>query len=172
MSKLGYKEITPDNILERDPILDGFVKKSKTGQTISLDLDDYLSPILAISLKGNIPKEICALFEVARGAMAYGYFFYPIFSLAIEQLLRVTEAAISHKCQVLGAPPKIKSFAQKIDWLVKQKIIPENEKNLWHCIRELRNMASHPTRQMILTPAVCVGTLKNVASQINFLFCN
>jgi hypothetical protein len=103
MSKFGFKKITPSNWLDPDKVLRGFVKMSSTGAQ-PLTADDYLRHILSPELIESVPKDVRALFEVARGAMIYGYFFYPLFTLAAEQLFRVSEAAVSHKCKALGAP--------------------------------------------------------------------
>ena len=74
-----------------------------------------------------VPAEIHDLFAVARGAMLYGYFFYPLYTLAAEQLYRVVEAAVSYKYELAGGPKKMSrpktgkttkpTFEDKIDWL-------------------------------------------------------
>ena len=170
MAKFGFKEITPANLLERDPVLIGFVKLSSNGQSRTLTMDDYLSYIFTPCLLEVVPRDVQALFEVARGAMVYGYFFYPLFTLAMEQLFRVAEAAVTHKCTAMGAPKSIKDFYKKIGWLIDKAIIPKADKGLWDAIRELRNMASHPERQMVGLPNMAIGILERVASQINSLF--
>lgn len=164
LTKFGFKEITPDNWLEPDNTLKPFVKLSPTGE-------DYLSYILRPNLHESVPSGVQALFEVARSAMAYGYFFYPLYTLAMEQLFRVAEAAVTHKCSDLKAPKSKRKFKEKIDWLVKESIIPQSESGLWHAVRNLRNMASHPENQSIY-PHVAIGILERVASQINSLFNN
>jgi hypothetical protein len=170
MAKFGFKEITPANLLERDPVLIGFVKLSSNGLSRILTIDDYLSYIFTPCLLEVVPRDVQALFEVARGAMAYGYFFYPLFTLAMEQLFRVAEAAVAHKYTALGAPKSTRNFKGRIDRLVDEGIIPRAEVGLWDAIRELRNMASHPERQMVGLPNMAIGILERVASQINSLF--
>lgn len=44
----------------------------------------------------HVPKDIQVLFEVAKEAMVYGYYLYPLYNLATEQLYRVTEEAVTH----------------------------------------------------------------------------
>lgn len=171
MTKYGFKEITPSNWLKPDDELRGFVKLSPNGK-ITLSGQDYLSYILKPNLHKSVPSDVQALFEVARGAMAYGYFFYPLFTLAMEQLFRVAEAAVAHKCSALKAQKSIKKFEKRIDWLVNESIIPQTESALWHTVRHLRNMASHPEKQSILTPVYTLGILERIASQINSLFNN
>ena len=128
--------------------------------------------ILRISLTDEVPQEIQAQFEVARGALVYGYFFYPLYTLAGEQLFRVVEAAVTFKCNALEAPSSIKNFKQKIDYLIKEKVIPEREKEVWHAVRKLRNSASHALHQNIFTPGMAIVNLNKIADKINALFRN
>jgi hypothetical protein len=171
MTKFGFKEITPNNWLEPDGVLRGFVKLSPNGK-FTLVGEDYLNYILRPNLHESVPSDVQALFEVARGAMAYGYFFYPLFTLAMEQLFRVAEAAVAHKFSALKIPKSTKKFEEKIDWLVNESIIPQSESALWHVVRHLRNMASHPEKPSILPPNVTIDILDRVASDINSLFNN
>ena len=170
MTKFGFKEITPANLLERDPVLDGFVKLSPNGQSMTLTQDDYLRYIFTPCLLEVVPDDVQALFEVARGAMAYGYFFYPLFTLAMEQLFRVAEAAVAYKCLDMGIPKSKSRFKEKIVWLIDKGIIPKTDRGSWDSIRELRNMTSHPERQMILPPAMPIELLERTALLINSLF--
>ena len=126
MTKFGFKELSPNNWLEPDGILKGFVKISSNGQIQSLTSDDYLRHILNPKLLEEVSTDVQALFEVARGAMVYGYFFYPLYRLAAEQLSRVADAAVTHKCKILGAPSSIKTFEKRITWLVNKGVIPSS----------------------------------------------
>ncbi|TEU15931.1 MAG: DUF4145 domain-containing protein [Anaerolineales bacterium] len=170
MSKFGFKEITPSNWLERDDVLRGFVRMSSDGQSQPITGDEYLRDILRPKLLESVPTDVQALFEVARGAMAYSYFFYPLYTLAAEQLFRVAEAALAHKCNALAAPKSRDSFKKRISWLVEEGVIPGSEFVRWDAVRELRNIASHPERQSIFTPGNAIGFLEGIAVQINSLF--
>jgi hypothetical protein len=170
VTKFGFKEITPSNWLEPDGVLRGFVRMSSEGHFQPITSDDYLRDILSPKLLESVPADVQALFEVARGAMAYGYFFYPLYTLAAEQLFRVAEAAIAHKCKALGVPKSRKTFEKRTCWLVDKGVIPSSELVRWDATRELRNAASHPESQSILTPGNAIGILEMVAGQINSLF--
>jgi hypothetical protein len=171
VAKFGFKEITPSNWLERDDVLKGFVRISPEGQQVRpITSDDYLRDILKPELLESVPTDVQALFEVARGAMAYGYFFYPLYTLAAEQLFRVAETAIAHKSKTLGVPKSNDTFEKRIGWLVDREVIPSSERVQWDAIRTLRNIASHPEYQSIHTPGNAIGTLGNIARQINSLF--
>ena len=76
--------------------------------------DKWLSEFLKSQLEENVPEEIMRLFEVARGAAIYGYFFYPQYALAIGQLFRVAESAL-----ILSAMNKEKI---RIEFLLKIKL--------------------------------------------------
>lgn len=170
MAKFGFKEISPSNWLERDDALKEFVQITPEGQVQPITSDDYLRYILKPKLLESVPTDVRALFEVARGAMAYGYFFYPLYTLAAEQLFRVAETAVTHKCKTSGAPKSRNTFEKRIGWLVDKGVIPSSERVRWDATRELRNMASHPKCQTILTPGNTMGLLENIATQINSLF--
>jgi len=170
MTKFGFKEINQNNWLEPDGVLKAFVKKSPYGKSEPITGNDLLNHILKPKLLESVPENVQALFEVARGALAYGYLFYPLYTLAAEQLFRVTEAALSYKCKALGAPESIENFAPMVSCLVNERIIPSSEFTRWDAIRKLRNFACHPESQSILTPGNAIKLLEGVAGQINFLF--
>jgi hypothetical protein len=170
MAKLGFKEINQQSWLEPDDIIKAFVKLSSSGEPESMSGEDWLQHILKPKLLESVPQDVQAVFEVARGALVYGYFFYPLYTLAAEQLFRVAEAAISHKCKALGAPKSKDKFGEKIKWLSDKGIIPQADIQAWNAIRKLRNYASHPERQSIITPGMAIGSLEHVTEKINSLF--
>ncbi len=170
MTKFGFKEITRSNWLEPDDASKAFVRLTPGGQPEPMTGSDWMRHILTPKLLATVPTDVQALFEVTRGALVYGYFFYPLYTLASEQLFRVTEAAVAHKCKVLGAPKSTENFAKRISWLTKKGLIPNSDLAQWDAIRELRNSASHPERQSILTPGNAIGLLERVAEKINSLF--
>src|SRR5438105_2916552 len=109
MSKYGFKEINKDNWLQPDPVLAGIVRLSPANGWLptAKTADDWLDEVLHPQLEGNVPDEVASLFEVARGALTYGYLFYPLFTLGAEQVSRVVEAAITRKYKDVGGPAKI-----------------------------------------------------------------
>jgi len=159
MTHFGFKEITLRNWQEPDHV-----------SASLLTNDDWLRNMLKPKLIELVPPDVQSLYEVARGAMIYGYYFYPLYTLAAEQLFRVTEAAVTHKSKALGLSNERKPFKYKINWLVDKEIIPQADLVRWNAIRELRNSASHPKRQSIITPGNALGLLENVAERINLLF--
>lgn len=100
----------------------------------------------------------------------YGYCFYPVWTLGIEQLYRVVEAAISRKCRDLGAPKSKKDLIDKVDWLGHKGVISNTEKEKLHNLRRLRNLASHPESQTMLPPGLVISLLRDGAQLIRSLF--
>src|SRR4051794_1449941 len=108
---LGIKTITGENWLKPDPTSTIFAQISASDESVSsISGDDWVKLFLGPSLAVSVPNEVRKLFEVARGALVYGYFFYPLYTLGGEQLLRVVECAASVKCDSLGAPTKVNRF--------------------------------------------------------------
>jgi len=171
MGKLGFKKISLQNWLQPDETLKYFKQIRSNGQLDTLTAEDYLRAALTPELLASVPEKIQALFEVARGAIAYGYFFYPLYALAGEQLFRVAEAALKQLCKNLKIPRgRDKTFEKRINWLAEEGIISNEEATRWHNIRQLRNAATHPEEQMISTPMDAVTALANVAEEINSLY--
>ena len=104
MSDLRIKQLSVRNWLEPDAAVKFFVGASADGCTHELVGADWLEEVLDPKVEQQVPQEIRELFEVARGAMAYAYFFYPLYTLALEQLLRVADAAVLHRCRSTTHP--------------------------------------------------------------------
>lgn len=132
--------------------------------------DDWARAFLAVELKDHVPERIRDLFAVARGALLYGWFFYPLFFLGEQQLYRVVEAAAKARYLELDGPRHRPSFEHAIDWLIEREVIPSGDHERWDAVRELRNAASHPERQEIMPPGAVLGGLKATAHNINRLF--
>lgn len=162
---LGFKILTSDNWIEPD--------EASTSLT-RLSGEQLLNDIMKLKLIETAPKEICALFEVVRGAMVYGYFFYPLYTLACEQLFQVADAATIYKCKALKAPRAVIKceFENRLNYLISKEVIPKHKENTWYAIRKLRNKASHPERQSVLPPGPVIGILERIVDEINSLFSN
>jgi hypothetical protein len=102
--------------------------------------------------------------------MSYGYFFYPLFTLAADQLFRVAERAVAMKYETTGAPRGRKTFDKRIAYLYERDILSEKDRDRWDGIRELRNRSSHPAQQDILPPAMTIRLIATIAEQINSLY--
>ncbi len=174
---ITFKRITVANWLERD-MPAGFSRLTPESW-VEYNMQPQLGP--------NVPPDILSLFEVARGAMIYGWFFYPLITLAAEQCSRVIEAGVKACCGKHGIPtqrlgkdghplrtrygrPSETSHSENIKELVKSQVIPACEAELWDVAREFRNLCSHPERQMIFAPGMALGMLKVTSDCLNELF--
>jgi hypothetical protein len=161
---LGFKIITPANWSLPDEVSLRFAPRG-----VAPGIHPHLSIILSPQLRDDVPLEVRRLFEVARGAMVYAYHFYPLYTLAMEQLFRVGEAAVLAKQRGLGLSSKRQTFSKAIEALTQKGIIDELTSRRMHALRTLRNCASHPDRQSIFPPGSAIGTMERLAEDINAL---
>jgi len=163
----GFKELTVENWRRADRISSLFFRPAI--ETPENDGGDrWAELLLEPRLSDRVPSEVRDLFEVARGAMLYGYFFYPLYTLGSEQLFRVFEAALKHKCAEVNAPPELHGFGAMQKWLEARRHLAEPWR--WVAIRGLRNETSHPERQFLVTPHQALRDLETSVSMIDSLF--
>ena len=171
MHDLNMKILTIQNWLKPDELMDNFIYRTVIDNNTRKVTDDmWASYILEPQLSDQVPKEVRELYEVSRGGLLYGYFFYPLYSLAGEQLFRVAESASKYKCKELNAPKSVSTFEKYIDFLIDKNAINKNEKNRWDAIRLLRNKTSHPVNIQILTPSMVIENLRHITDMVNILF--
>lgn len=170
--ELGFKDLSFENFLQADEMTQAFVSPAAHGANHAVWQGQWAKEILAVGLSERVPIEVQRLFAVARGAMLYGCFFYPLFTLSSEQLFRAAEASVAHKCRALGAPPIVVSFFDQIKWLREIGILSAEDEGMWHSARKLRNNASHPTDQTIFMPGQAIVVLETVAADIDRLYAN
>ena len=165
------KIISRENWLEADPVSFLISNQLDSSGFHQMEGEDWVSIIYESELSANVPPETKRLFEVARGAMAYGYFFYPLFTLGCEQVYRVAESAASEKCKQLGASKKkVGVFKDKIEFLGSKGVLSTSSLQTWNAVRNLRNESSHPKQQTILTVGMAIPMMKLIVEEINSLF--
>jgi hypothetical protein len=167
--KIGFKRLTRENWLKPDEITE-ILATFDNWQPVPFPDDGWISFILQPQLTDAVPLQIRRLFEIARSAMVYGYFFYPLYTLAGEQLFRVAETALIYKCKEIGAPKRIKNFHQKITYLIDKKVISEQDEEFWTTTRKNRNYASHPDGVIIVNPPLAIFWIELITEKINLLF--
>lgn len=96
--RLPFRQLTPSNWAEPDPIHRLLTIIRPDGSQSPVSGAYLVEGFLSFQLNEAVPRPIRAMFEVARGTMCYGYFFYPLYTLGAEQLYRVAEAGIRHRC--------------------------------------------------------------------------
>ncbi len=167
----GFKRLTVANWQAPDPVLDAFVRLTPDGTIQHVTGAERAHEFLAPELTQQVPLEVRRLFEVARGALLYGHFFYPLYTLGVEQLFRVADAALIHKCRQMGTSKRQRrDFQARIEYLRREGVIHPTDHRIWDVTRDLRNAVSHPDDQMILPPGQAVDLLHRLAEQINAVF--
>jgi hypothetical protein len=166
---VSHKQLSLENWTEPDPTSTRFVQPE--GGFVAMDGQEWARYFLSEELRDHVPERVRELFEVARGALLYGWFFYPLFQLGQEQLYRVLEAG-AHACyhDVMEGPKQRARFAEMIDWLTAKGVIVARERFFWDAARHLRNIASHPERRAVMPPGQTLATLRGTAHHINLLF--
>jgi hypothetical protein len=171
MNDETIERFMPKRWLEPDERMKVFWKtRPDSGTVVPASADDWLSGMSAL-ISPPVPPPIINLFEQARACAAYGYFFYPLYSLAVEQVVRVADAAMTVKCKMMSAPKSQTSrFIERVDWLARHGGMADFDAQRWHHLRAWRNELTHQTRPTILTPAMVASLLDTVARDIQALF--
>ncbi len=162
----GFKCLSVDNWLRVDSAWAGVVMSSSRPDAS----EAWVHDIVQSELSTGVPLNVRRLFEGARGALVYSLMFYPLLTLASEQMFRVLEAAVASKCRQIGSPGKVLTFAAKIDFLAERGLISPEALHRWTAIRQLRNEASHPAEQSILPPAEALHIVGIAIELINQLY--
>ena len=165
----GFKTLTADNWRDLDEVT----------QYFSRDPDTWIVAFLQPQLGSQVPQDISALFEVARGAMIYGWHFYPLLTLGMEQCYRINEAGLRVRCKQLEIATAVvskngnerpRSFLDLQRELMARGVIPAGDVVFWDAARDLRNWASHPEQQPILPPGEALAILRRTAEMLDVLF--
>src|SRR5712691_10705007 len=90
----GQKNITTENLSEPDPRIQYFAKS----------VEYWVKRCQFTTLTSQVPVEVADLLEVARGAIIYGWFYYPLLTLGVEQCFRCLETAARTRAKQLGIP--------------------------------------------------------------------
>lgn len=156
---LQFSRITPENWLLPD---------RKNYVPFGITQEAWVQLFLAAKLKPTVPKDVIKVFEIARGAMIYSWFFYPLATLGLEQCTRVGEFAIRERCRLLPGAPG--NFAANIAKLVTAGVITPEDETRWQAMRDLRNDRSHLNGFMLTDPGEASWCMNSIAELINSLF--
>ena len=173
---LPTKSLTLENWLLPDSEGLTSIKIIDEGETRALDADGWLKLCQSAELHLKVPRNVRQYFEAARGALVYGYFFYPLYTLAIEQLFRAAECAVVQKCKetngrVVDIKGKPIDYYQALAWLRKINFISKDDFHQWDTIRKFRpHPATHKEQPPAIPPGIVANHLKFVADRINGLF--
>jgi hypothetical protein len=157
----GVKIITIENWNEPDDR--ALPLEAKSGQGL-------IELILEPKLDNSVPEDIIEMFEVARSAIVYGYYYYPLYTLGAEQIYRVGESAVRHKLDSIKIKNNTQKFANCIDLLKDNLCIDMISYNRWDSVRRLRNSSSHSKNRSIFPPIMIIGLMKVFVEETNRLF--
>lgn len=184
----GRKVLTTANFLEPDKTSTILVDVMRaTGEVRHPTALDWAERFLAVSLDDEVPHEIQDLFEAARGAMLYGFYYYPLYALAEDQLFRVADSAILHRYLEAGGKLRTKTrysvvdggdvdveeappFAGRLRFLVKRGIVNEQDEPWWSNMWDMRNITSHSRFSRLGPQTDALRTLKSVAARVSDLY--
>lgn len=167
---MTFTRLTPENWDEHDQTSSVFVLVDQNGVSRTPMGSEWARMILQPQLISSVPTDIVEMFEVARGILVYGWFFYPLYTAGSEQLFHVHEAAVAHRCDQLNAPKKVQTFAERLDWLFEQGHLTEQRFKQWTASRNLRNRAAHKKSQSTYDPTMAVRNVEIAVELINDLF--
>ena len=125
--------------------------------------------LAAFALANNVPKEVRKLFAAAKGAMCYGYLFYPLYAIAEDRLYLTLERAVKIRARETGCRPD-GTFADSIAWLCKRGHIDHATCVLLGVYRRGRNEAMHAEFQTIVPPTNSIRFALRIAKLIDLLF--
>jgi len=164
-----YKQLHNENWLLPDPESLAYSSIELDGVVFEKKPEEWIRQIFSPQLSDNVPLEVKNLFEVARGALVYGFLYFPLYTLAAEQLFRVAETAITLKCVLLNCPQK-RTFEKKLNWLKERGVLSTIEEKSWQKVRKYRNASSHPDDQEMFPPGWAIDFLFYITENINKLF--
>lgn len=167
---MRFKNLTLANWDQPDPASAVFGRISRIVGPRKMTGHDWAREFLSVELGPHVPEHVSELFAVARGALVYGWFFFPMFLFGEDHLHRVLETAVKTRYAELGGPRQRPSFKHAIDWLIERKVIPQEDEERWEGARRMRNIASHPERQGAMAPGTVLRRLTETAHDINRLF--
>lgn len=174
MNEATFKRLDLTNWLERDPVHDAFGEFNiHTGARRPMTAERWAEHILSVHLAPDVPQPVRELWEIARGVLLYGWFFYPLYALGDEQLHRVADTAVLFAYRDRGGPEGPKgppSFHGRLSWLFAHGHIAQRLEPRWSAIRELRNLGSHATAVHISMPMDALRTMSILAEAIDALF--
>jgi hypothetical protein len=162
---LGFKRITAENITSLD--ITRLFGKYSDAEWIDL----FNGPLLL----DVVPEPVQRMFELARGTMIYGRYYYPLLTLGYAECTRTLEAGARHAAHLGGLAPEphaqVKLTYEKIiGKLHEAELISATTLERWSTGRLLRNSFSHQTTPTILPPSDASAKLRGTGQQLNQLF--
>ncbi len=182
MGDIGFKELSEDDWLSRDGGLGAEASGDDVGEAPTRE--EWLAAVKEPRLLDEVPNEVQRIFEVARGAALYGYFFHPLMTVAERELYRAAEAAVRFKFRELDVAPRglknrrlakqasrdPRDFRRMVDFLISHGVIGEGVAASWRAIAKSWNVVAHPEDGTAFSLAAVLKSLDRFAELINGLY--
>jgi hypothetical protein len=142
----GFKIVTPENWVDPDPLSGSIVKRDhRDGSIHAVDGRDWIAYVNEVPLSVNVPQKVRDAYDFAVGAVGHGYFYYPIFTLVVQQLLRAADFAVAHLFVIAPTLPKPKrmTFEARLEVLKDSGQLDDRQFTVWSAFRWLRNSSTH-----------------------------
>lgn len=134
--------------------------------------DDHLEHnVIRGKFHNKVPSDIKEAYEVVEYLMAYSFYYYPMYDVALQKLLLIFEMAVKLCAKEKGIPLKKTTkkgytFDEKLVDLIN-KVLPDSLANRrekqFHGLRKLRNLMVHADKNLYgggivkgnILPAIC-----------------
>jgi len=169
----GIKALDEENFLWADRVGLYFTPFGLGGAPVVAtreEIDQRVKSFTDIRVSDAVPTELQILFEFAKGAMVYGLFFYPLYTLGWEQLSRVFEAAVTTKVSLLEPSLSESPLAKKVQWLKERGHLPASEVDKYDLFRQWRNRVAHPKAHTLVGPPDARRMLREMRDLLDYLF--
>jgi hypothetical protein len=170
MERMDSKRLTAENFLLPDPLTGEFTGQDGDGRAHRLSAVDWAHEILAIALDGVVPVAARHRFELARGILLYGFFWYPLWVQGTVEALRGAELALEAACEGEHGPKRLSTAESRIEWLEKKGLLDVEEARMWESLVRVRDALAEAGETPILTPGRSLEVLETVAHVVNGLF--
>jgi hypothetical protein len=131
--------------------------------------EDWITDVVAINVGDQVPEDVATLFDFAKGALGYGYYYYPLFTLATQQLLRVADIAVDELFKALAIERKPLSLVRRLAILYERRLISDEQYRMLDILRNMRNSATHGSSPTIMIPTQAVRDMRWIADLISGL---
>lgn len=169
----GIKPLDEQNFLWADRVGMHFTPLGLSGARMKAtraEIERRVKSFTDIGLCDAVPTELQILFEFAKGAMVYGVFFYPLYTLGWEQLSRVFEALITTKVSLLEPSLGESTLFDKIEWLKNHGYIPPIDSDKYDLFRVWRNRVAHPKAHTLIGPPDARRMLREMRDLLEYFF--
>jgi hypothetical protein len=170
MERMDPKRLTADNFLLPDPLTGEFTGQDGDGRAHRLSAVDRAHEILAIRIDEDVPEPVRNRFELARGILLYGFFWYPLWVQGTVEALQAAELALVAACEAAQGPKRLNSAESRIEWLEKRRTLEAADAGTWTSLVGVRAALAEAGETPILTPRKSLDVLEAVSQAINGLF--